>query len=109
MEYLDHDAADSFYLLTIRSFDLHLIGRSELELRLACLSGMLEPDDQLFERLRDNVPPSLAHEAELIDDDQSEVAITREVYSERQIQQAANRRSFPPPLLCSLSCMAWPA
>lgn len=102
MEYLDHDAADSFYLLTVRSYDLHLIGRSELELRLACLSGMLDPDDLLFAPLRGNVPPSLVHEAELIDEDQLEVTITREEYSERQIRQSASRRSFPPPPVMQL-------
>ncbi|WP_029006457.1 hypothetical protein [Azorhizobium doebereinerae] len=102
MEYLDHDAADSFYLLTVRSYDLHLIGLSELELRLACLSGMLKPDDQLFRPLRNHVPPSLAHETELIDDDRSKVEITREEYSEREIQQAASRLSFPPPPVMQL-------
>lgn len=102
MEYLNHDAADSFYLLSVRSYDLHLIGRSELELRLACLSGMLNPDDRLFEPLRRSVPPSLAYEAEMIDDDQSEVEITREEYSEREIRQVASRRSFPPPPVMQL-------
>lgn len=102
MEYLDHDAADSFYLLTVRSYNVHLIGRSELELRLACLCGLLEPDAQLFELLRNNVPPSLAHETELIDDEHSEVEITREEYSERESQQAASRRSFPPPPVMQL-------
>ena len=101
MEYLDQDAADTFYLLTVRSYELHLIGRSELELRLACLSGMLEPDDQLFAPLRGSVPPSLAQEAEPIDEDQSEVTITRE-YSEQQIRRAVSRRSFPPPPVMQL-------
>lgn len=102
MEYLDIDAADTFYFLTVRSYDLRLIGRSELELRLACLSGIIVPDNQLFELLRDNVPPSLAHEAELIDDDQSEVSITREEYSDREIHQIASRRSFAPPSVMQL-------
>jgi len=102
MEYLDHDAADSFYLLTVRSYDLRLIGRSELELRLACLCGMLEPNNQLFAPLRGNVPHSLAHEAELIDEDHLELTITREEYLEHQIRQAARRRSFPPPPVMQL-------
>lgn len=102
MAYLDHDAADSFFLLTVRSYDLHLIGRSELELRLACLSGMLSPDDQLFETLRCSVPLSLAHESEPVDDEQLEVEITREKYSERENQRIAGRRSFPPPFVMQL-------
>lgn len=98
MSYLDHDAADSFYLLTIRSYDVRLIGRSELELRLACLCGMLDPANPLFKPLRDSIPPSLRHEVEPIDDeDHSEVTITHEEYTEREIQHAASGRSFPPP------------
>lgn len=102
MEYLDHDAADSFYLLTIRSYDLRLIGRSDLEMRLACLSSMLDPEDPLFTPLRGSIPPSLADEVELTDEDQSEVAITREEHSEHWRRQAARRRSFPPPPVLQL-------
>lgn len=102
MEYLDHDAADSFYLLTIRSYDLHLIGRSELELRLACLSGMLEPRDPLFGPLREIAPTSLSHETEIIEEEPSEVSIAREEYSERQTRRASSRRSFPPPPVIQL-------
>lgn len=100
MEYLDYDAADSFYLASIRSYDLHLIGRAELELRLACLSSMLGPNDPLFNRLREAISPTLAHEMELVDQDQSEVTIMRGENSDEQVQQTARSRGFlPPPVM----------
>lgn len=96
MEYLDHDAADSFYVLTVRSYDLHLIARSELELRLACLSNMLDPESELFAQLLHNIPPSLRHETELIDDDDCGVTITLEEYSERRAGHRVSGRFLPP-------------
>lgn len=95
MNYLDHHAASSFYFLTLHSYDLRLIGLSELQQRLNCLNDMVEPNDNICELLRWILPQSSAGEPEIINDDQSEILINLEQYSGHELRQAIRRKSLP--------------
>ena len=100
MKYLDYDGADSFYLASIRSYDLRLIGHAELELRLACLIALMDPKDPFRNRLRQTIPPTLAHEMELVDENESAATITRGETSDEQMQRnGVNRDFLPPPVM----------
>lgn len=102
MTYLEHDAVDTFLVLCARSYDLRLIGRSDYELRLACLGHMIDPNDPLFSRLREDLPSALASEAELVDEEHSEISIDPGPTFERQHERIGSRREVAPPLVMEL-------
>lgn len=95
MEYLEQDAAEIFHLLSVRSYNLHLIGRADLELRLACLRDMLNPGDHLHESLSSWLPKSLMLEEELPDESFMDESVIIEKYSDCMIGRAERREAFP--------------
>jgi hypothetical protein len=77
LEYIDTDAAETFYLLTLRSYDIGFIGWSGLQERLSCLVRMLNPNDAAYKALRQTVPDELLVDARIDEEAEIEVRLER--------------------------------
>lgn len=104
MEYVDEEAAETFYMLSHRSYELGIIGWSDLQMRLAYLLGMISPNSRTAYFLRELLPSELLN---IEDQDNTDEQKDEEVRFLRGESEAGPEsmgllRFSPPPLIMQL-------
>lgn len=77
MEYLDIDAAEAFYLLSVFSFETGEIGSADFDERMACLVDLVDPEDEAFDHLRRIAPDDLLDQTDDLEQADSDVHLER--------------------------------
>jgi hypothetical protein len=107
MEYLDADAAETFYMLSVISFECGAIDQNAFGERMACLVSMLAPDCPGIGDLREYLPDAPSEETEATSDVDGEIHIehaarSRDVFATR----AGERYCEEPRLYCYVRSVA---
>lgn len=73
MEYIEKDAAETFYLASLLSFERGIIGVAVFEDRMVCLAEMLDPDSKVYDEIRYMVRGELIEPTDLEENSDSQV------------------------------------